>query len=99
MRGLDTDVLVRYIVRDDPVQAAKASSFIFEVIEQGETCFINHIVMCELVWVLEYAYGFAREEIAGILEKIHATRQFEIERKEVSRQALDDYAHGRGEPG
>ncbi|MFZ0931074.1 MAG: type II toxin-antitoxin system VapC family toxin [Syntrophobacteraceae bacterium] len=97
MRGLDTNVLVRYIVKDDHRQAEKASAYIRGVTERGEDCFINHIVLCELVWVLEAAYGFSKKEIAGVLEKILATRQFEIERKDVSRQAVRDYAVGKGD--
>ena len=69
MRGLDTNVLVRYIVKDDHRQAEKASAYIRGVTERGEDCFINHIVLCELVWVLEAAYGFSKKEIAGVLER------------------------------
>jgi predicted nucleic-acid-binding protein len=97
MRGLDTNVLVRYIVRDDRRQAERASAYIRKFVEQGEVCFINRIVLCELVWVLEAAYGFSKKEIAGVLEKIHATKQFEIERKELPGQAVRDYVLGKGD--
>lgn len=97
MRGLDTNVLVRYLVRDDKRQAERASAYIREVTTEGENCFINGIVLCELVWVLEAAYGFTRKEIAGVLEKILVTKQLEIERKDIVRQALSYYAGGKGD--
>ena len=48
MVGLDTNVLVRYLTRDDESQWQQAK----EVIESGQLCFIANIVLCELVWVL-----------------------------------------------
>jgi predicted nucleic-acid-binding protein len=97
MKGLDTNVLVRYLVRDDKRQAEKASAYIRDAIAEGESCFINHIVLCELVWVLETAYGFSRKEIADVLEKILITKQFEIEQKDIVRQAVRDYNQGKGD--
>lgn len=97
MKGLDTNVLVRYLVKDDIQQAEKASAFIRKAISEGEALFINHIVLCELVWVLESAYGFPKREIADVLEKLLMTRQFEIESRDIVRQAVSDYRHGKGD--
>lgn len=52
MKGLDTNVLVRYLTQDDPVQSRKANALIAEAVDRGEQCPINVIVLCELVWVL-----------------------------------------------
>ena len=97
MRGLDTNILVRFLVRDDMKQAEAASAYIRKVIADGGVCFINLIVFCELVWVLESAYGYAKPQIAGVLERMLATRQFDIETKDIVRQAVHDYASGRGD--
>lgn len=66
MKGIDTNVLVRYLVKDDKEQAKIASAYIHiqKIVAAGELCFINMIVLCELVWVVESAYGFQRKEIA-----------------------------------
>jgi len=85
--GLDTNVLVRYLLRDDPVQAARAE----RELERNERFRIDSIVLCELVWVLETGYGFSRTEIAAALERILATAQFEIESKDLALAALDDF--------
>ena len=87
MIGLDTDVLVRYLVRDDAAQAARAD----RELERGERFFIDAIVLCELVWVLEAGYGFSRAQIAGALEKILATARFEIDSRDLALAALGDF--------
>jgi len=85
--GVDTNVLVRYIVRDEPTQAARAS----RELERGERFLVGSIVLCELVWVLETGYGFSRRDVAVTLERILATAQFEIEAKDLALGALDDF--------
>lgn len=97
MEGLDTNVLVRYLVRDDKKQAERAGAYIRKAAASGEGCFINGIVLCELVWVLESAYEYKKETIADVLDRILATKQFEIERKDITRQAVRDYREGRGD--
>ena len=97
MKGLDTNILVRYLVRDDQKQAQKASSFINKVASTGLVCYINALVLCELVWVLESAYSYSKKEIADVIDKILVTRQFEIDRKDLIIHALRDYRDGKGD--
>ncbi len=97
MKGLDTNLLVRYLVKDDRRQAERASRFMSEMAESGTNCFINQIVLCELVWVLESAYGYPKKEIADVLDKIMAIRQFVIESKDLVRQAISDYREGKAD--
>lgn len=91
MKGLDTNVLVRYLVQDDPVQSKKAEQFIERECSRESPGFINRIVLCELVWVLESAYGYSQATIAGVLEKILRTRQLQIENLEAAWIALREY--------
>lgn len=93
MKALDTNVLVRYLVQDNPAQSAKAN----EIVEREESLFLNCIVLCELVWVLESAYQYEREVIADVLEKILITKQFEIDGKEEAWMALSDYDSSRAD--
>jgi predicted nucleic-acid-binding protein len=85
--GLDTNVLLRYLLRDEPTQAARAA----RELERGERFLIGTVVLCELVWVLETGYGLARGEIADVLDRILATAQFEIEGKDLALAALGDF--------
>jgi predicted nucleic-acid-binding protein len=94
MQGLDTNVLVRYLVKDERKQAEKASAYIRRTVSAGEKCYISYIVLCELVWVLESAYGYPKNDITGVLEKMMSTKQFEIESKDIVRQSIHDYKNG-----
>jgi predicted nucleic-acid-binding protein len=85
--GLDTNVLLRYLLRDDPVQATRAA----RELERDEKFLIDGIVLCEAVWVLDAGYGFSRAAIAAALERIVATAQFEIDDHDVVLAALEDF--------
>lgn len=93
MIGIDTNVLVRYIVQDDPKQSQKANHFIESARAAERPIFINGIVLCELVWVLETAYNYPKQAIVNVLEKILRTRQFSIHQPEIIWQALSSYHH------
>lgn len=96
MKGLDTNVLVRYLVKDEPRQAARAVDLIRTASRRGEACFLNQIVLCELVWVLETAYRYSRKTIADVVEKILLTEEFDVEDRDVVWAALARY---REQPG
>src|ERR1035441_6422784 len=70
MIGLDTNILVRHLVQDDPVQSQKATALIEERLTEGNPGFISTVVMVETAWVLERSYALADHEIAGAIERI-----------------------------
>jgi predicted nucleic-acid-binding protein len=91
VKGLDTNVLVRYLVQDEPEQAAKAARFIETSCTEEQPCYIGQIVLCELAWVLESNYQQSRAEIAAIVEKFLQVGQLEVANPGVVWRALDDY--------
>jgi len=97
VNGLDTNVLVRYLTQDDPRQAAVATRQIEAAAAKGEKMLIQPLVLCELVWVLDSAYGFGKAEILPVLERILRTAQFEIAEKDTVWQALGDCRRGKGD--
>ena len=97
MKGLDTNVLVRYLTEDEPRQAAVAAKEIAGATKAGEKLVVQPIVLCEMVWVLESAYGVGKREILDVLERILRTAQFEIPEKDIVWRSLDDYRVGRGD--
>ena len=97
MTGIDTNVLVRYLVWDDEQQARKAERYIEQAIKTDKKCFINLVVLCELVWVLEAAYKFKRDEISRVIDMMLKTKQFEIEKRDVVKRALKEYKEGRAD--
>lgn len=97
MKGLDTNILLRYLVQDDPVQGEKATQFIEKAVAEGETFFINNIVLCEIVWVLKSAYGYSKEEIADLLEKLLKTSVFNFESKDAAWWSLREYKKSKAD--
>lgn len=93
MTGLDTNVLVRYLVQDDAEQAASATRLI-EACSRESPGYVGHIVLCELVWVLEDCYHQAKPAILGVLEKVLSVAQLEVESPALVWLALEDYREG-----
>lgn len=94
MIGLDTNVLVRYLTQDDPVQSALASAFIERELSAAEPGIVGHIVLCEVGWVLSRAYGYARAQVADALEALLTCREFHVESPDLAILALLDYRRG-----
>jgi predicted nucleic-acid-binding protein len=94
MIGLDTNVLVRYLTQDDPVQSALANAFIEQRLSAAEPGIVGHIVLCEVSWVLSRAYGYTREQVADALGALLTCREFQIESPDLGILALQDYRHG-----
>ena len=61
MIGLDTNVLVRYVTQDDPVQSAKASSLI-ESFTATSPGFVSLVSVVELVWYYKAATNAPRRK-------------------------------------
>lgn len=94
MIGLDTNVLVRYMTKDDPLQSGKATRLVNDSSAAGESLFVNHIVLCELCWVMESCYDLDRSLLEDVLERILETRDFEVEAKDLALEALRDFKRG-----
>lgn len=97
MTGVDTNVLVRFLVADDPEQEVRAASFFARAAAEGERLFVPQIVVCELVWVLSHAYDKSRSEIAAGLETLLRARQLTFEEVDQIRSALERFAAGDGD--
>ena len=72
MLGIDTNVLVRFLVRDDQTQFEKARKLLKREVSSGRRVFINQLVLLEAEWVLRSRYGLTKtqmlETISGLLD-------------------------------
>jgi len=94
MIGLDTNILVRYLTRDDEYQWRQAS----DLIQQNQPCFITNIVLCELVWVLRGAnYRLSKDKIINVLEAMLHSAAFEFENRSTVDLALQRYKRGKAD--
>jgi len=97
VKGLDTNVLVRYLTEDDPRQAAAAVKEIEGAGKKGEKLIVQPLVLCELAWVLESAYDVGKQDLLDVFDRILRTAQFEIPGKDLVWRSLADYRAGRGD--
>lgn len=97
MIGIDTNVLVRHLVQDDPRQSRAATKVITQDCTREAPGFINRIVLCELVWVLESAYGYSKETIVNVLDKLLRTSQLMIEDAQSAWTAFRMYQKGKAD--
>jgi predicted nucleic-acid-binding protein len=92
--GIDTNVLVRYIVQDDPKQSKAAARFIESECSVDAPGWISQVVLCELVWVLESAYRCGKGTIVNVLQQVLSTAEFRVEVQESALKSLRRYMAG-----
>lgn len=93
MTGVDTNVLVRYIMQDDARQAAIATRFI-ESLADDSPGFLPLVVIIELGWVLSSAYELTRDQLVQALEGVLQTKEFRVEQSDVVSRALRRFKSG-----
>jgi len=82
MIGLDTNILVRYLTQDDPIQSPKARKIIERRLTEENPGFVSIVAMVEIVWVLDRAYKLATHEIAAAVERILQTDVLVVENEQ-----------------
>jgi predicted nucleic-acid-binding protein len=88
MIGLDTNVLVRYLVQDDPLQSASATKLIENSLSAEEPGYVTLVTLAELEWVLEDCYGADRQQVYTVIEGLLMSRQLRVENPDVAWRAL-----------
>lgn len=95
--ALDTNILVRYVMRDNARQVLLADRLIDGAKADGHTLYISSVVLCELVWVLRSVYKSTRDEIASVLGALGETAIFRLENADEAGAAQRLYAKGPGD--
>ena len=85
MRAVDTNVLVRVLVRDDRKQTDLAEEYI------ARGAWVSHLVLAEAMWVLRSKYALPHHEIATVIELLLDHTQFALQEPDVVEAALDHY--------
>jgi len=94
--GLDTNVLVRYIMQDDPKQSLKATKLI-ESLDSNNPGYITLVSVVELYWVLTSCYGLTGPQVAQALDAILRSKQLLVERADQVLRALRVFAAGKAD--
>lgn len=93
MIGLDTNVLVRYIMQDDPKQSAQATKLV-ESLTVEAPGFVALVSVVELVWVLSSCYDLTREQLTQALDVLLRAKQLVVDQTDPVARALRLFAAG-----
>jgi predicted nucleic-acid-binding protein len=96
MIGLDTNVLVRYLAQDDPVQSRRATEIIEGRLTDRNPGFVSVVAMAETVWVLDRAYGLSDEEIVAAIERMLQVDVLVVENEQEVFAATTSLGEGLG---
>ena len=96
MIGLDSNILVRYLTQDDPIQSPKAIAIIERRLTEENPGFVCIVAMAETVWVLDRAYGLAMHEIAAAIERMLQTDVLVVENEQEVFTAMIALKEGHG---
>ncbi|MFZ1410475.1 MAG: type II toxin-antitoxin system VapC family toxin [Micropruina sp.] len=88
MIGLDTNVIVRYVVQDDPDQAALATKTMESLTDQ-EPGFVSVVTVAEISWVLRRAYRLELNAVLDVIEGLINVRELRVEGVDAIRRAVD----------
>lgn len=91
MPALDTNVVLRYVVEDDPRQTRVAQRYIEQHIEAGDTLFLATSVILETEWVLRSVYGFEKGEVIDVLVRLLEAREMSFQDEPSLERAVHRY--------
>jgi predicted nucleic-acid-binding protein len=87
MIGLDTNILVRFLTHDDPLQTPAAIKLMASL-SSDSPAFVSLVVIAELTWVLTSLYRLEKSEIALVVENLLRNDALIVERSEIVWQAF-----------
>ena len=97
MIGLDTNVILRYLLQDDPDQARRVNRIVERQLSEENPGFISLVTMLEIVWVLRSLLKRSASEIASHLEGLLAADSLEIQNEQQVFEAVFALKRGTGE--
>ena len=96
MIGLDTNVLVRYIMQDDPRQSARATALV-ESLDIDRPGFVGLVSVIELYWVLTSCYHLTNDQVKQALDALLRTKQIVVDRSDQVLRALRVFDAGKAD--
>ena len=93
MIGLDTNVVLRLVLNDDPQQRLRAAKVIEQARELAVTVNITLAVLLEMEWVLRSVAKMAKPQVLSVFDLLLESHDIEIDNEKVLEQALHIYAN------
>ena len=97
MKGVDTNVLVRFFVEDDEKQARRARAVVVAARSRGEPLIVPELAVAELVWVLRSRYRRPLPEIQRLVGAMLASPDFHFADRDLLSRAHRSWCSGQGD--
>jgi predicted nucleic-acid-binding protein len=95
--GVDTNILARYILDDDPVWSVRATQFIDNECTPERPGYINLVVLAELVWLLRQAQDFTRDKITVVIQEFMEADNLVVAETALIGRVLEQYKAGKAD--
>jgi len=96
MIGLDTNILMRFLAQDDPVQSRRATEIITQQLSEEEPGFVSLVTILEVYSVLKSVFKRSREDLASDIEKVLSADTLEIQNEQEVYNAVLALKTGTG---
>ena len=97
MIGIDSNVLVRFLTRDDELQYEQARRLLLVECSSDNPGFVNTVVLAELVWVLSRTHKVSQSDIASVIEQLLDIEQLLFERSDAIIAAVETFRQSKAD--
>ena len=88
MKAIDTNILIRFLVGDDEMQAKKVYSIFKKAESEKKELFVPLLVVLEMIWVLESVYDISRTEILDSISDLLLMPIFKFDQQSALQQLV-----------
>ncbi len=97
MIALDSNVLLRILLNDDPKQSRQAQAVVARATGLGEAVLLPDVVLCEVEWVLSSTFGLSRARVAETLRRLLEGTEFAFADRTAISAAVASYERGKAD--
>lgn len=97
MIAVDSNILIRYVVKDVPSLAEKATALVNDALSRREPIFVSLVVLVECVWVLKTTYRYPKTHLISFVEVLLQETGFLLENRDAVIDSLQEFRTGRGD--
>jgi predicted nucleic-acid-binding protein len=87
MTGIDTNILVRLFVQDDPDQS-RLVDYLLQSLSASSPGFVPSVALVELAWVLRKQYGVSKQQFISHIQQLFNSPEIVLENEAALKQAL-----------
>ncbi len=94
MKGIDSSLLLRYILEDDPAWTKAATRFIDEECTFDNPAYVNLVVLVEVIWSLRRQQGYNKSTAVTVIRDMLDSQSLVLEKESIVAEALQKFESG-----